>query len=146
MLHFIWTKKTETYLNYLRMVMVLLLSCVWLLWVHGRSLPGSSVHGIVQARIWSGLQFPSPGDLPDPGIEPRSPALQADSLPTEQWWASPQLWSQSYSFACIMYFPYYSYLKIIFLRKSKEKAIKQLYFSFRLLILHPFPNCGPLTL
>ena len=31
---------------------------------------------------WSGLPFPSPGDLPDPGIEPRSPALQADSLPS----------------------------------------------------------------
>jgi len=29
------------------------------------------------------LPVPSPGDLPDPGIEPRSPALQADSLPTE---------------------------------------------------------------
>ena len=29
------------------------------------------------------MPFPSPGDLPDPGIEPRSPALQADSLPTE---------------------------------------------------------------
>ena len=48
------------------------------------SLPGSSVHGILQARIWSGLPFPSPGDLPDPRIEPRSPALEADSLPTEQ--------------------------------------------------------------
>ena len=44
---------------------------------------GSSVHGILQARILSGLPFPSPGDLPDPGIKPRSPALQADSLPTE---------------------------------------------------------------
>ena len=32
---------------------------------------------------WSGLPFPSPGDLPDPGIEPGSSALQADSLPTE---------------------------------------------------------------
>ena len=32
---------------------------------------------------WSGLPFPSPGDLPDPGIEPRSPALQADSLLSE---------------------------------------------------------------
>ena len=30
-----------------------------------------------------GLPFPSPGDLPDPGIEPGSPALQADYLPTE---------------------------------------------------------------
>ena len=32
---------------------------------------------------WSGLPFPSPGYLPDPGVEPRSPALQADSLPSE---------------------------------------------------------------
>ena len=31
-------------------------------------------------EYWSGLPFPSPGDLPDPGIKPRSPALQADSL------------------------------------------------------------------
>ena len=34
-------------------------------------------------EYWSVLPFPSPGDLPDPGIEPRSPALQADDLPTE---------------------------------------------------------------
>ena len=33
-------------------------------------------------EYWSGLPFPSPGDLSDPGIEPRSPALQADSLPS----------------------------------------------------------------
>ena len=32
-------------------------------------------------EYWSELPFPSPGDLPDPGIEPKSPALQADSLP-----------------------------------------------------------------
>ena len=38
------------------------------------SLPGFSVHGIFQARILE-LPFPSPGDLPDPGIEPVSPAL-----------------------------------------------------------------------
>ena len=36
------------------------------------SSPGSSVHAIFQARIWSGLSFPSSGDLPDPGIEPTS--------------------------------------------------------------------------
>ena len=43
--------------------------------------PGSSVHGILQARIpeWVAIPFSSLGDLPDPGIEPRSPALQADS-------------------------------------------------------------------
>ena len=34
-------------------------------------------------EYWSGLPFPSPGDLPDQGIEPRSPALQADALPSE---------------------------------------------------------------
>ena len=34
-------------------------------------------------ECWSGLPFPSPGDLPNPGIEPRSPELQADSLPIE---------------------------------------------------------------
>ena len=34
-------------------------------------------------EYWSGLSFPSPGDLPDPGIEPRSLALQVDALPSE---------------------------------------------------------------
>ena len=34
-------------------------------------------------EYWNGLPFPSPGDLPNPGIEPGSPALQADSLPSE---------------------------------------------------------------
>ena len=34
-------------------------------------------------EYWSGLPFPSPGDLPNPGIEPGSPALQADALPSE---------------------------------------------------------------
>ena len=34
-------------------------------------------------EYWSGLPFPSPGDLPDPGIEPRYPALEADALTSE---------------------------------------------------------------
>jgi len=34
-------------------------------------------------EYWSGWPFPSPGDLPDPGIKHESPALQADSLPSE---------------------------------------------------------------
>ena len=34
-------------------------------------------------EYWSGLPFPSPGDLPNPGIEPGSPALQVDTLPSE---------------------------------------------------------------
>ena len=39
--------------------------------------------GFSRQEYWSRLPFPSPGDLPDPGIEPRSPALQADTLPSE---------------------------------------------------------------
>ena len=39
--------------------------------------------GLSRQEHWSGLPFPSLGELPDPRIEPRSPALQADSLPTE---------------------------------------------------------------
>ena len=47
------------------------------------SSPASSVHGISQQGYWSGLPFPSPVDLPDPGIEPGSPGLQADALLSE---------------------------------------------------------------
>ena len=50
------------------------------------SLPGSSVHGIVQARILEWVAMPSSGDLLDPGVEPKfpvSPVLQADPLPAE---------------------------------------------------------------
>jgi len=39
--------------------------------------------GFSRQEYWSGLPFPSSGDHPNPGIEPKSPALQADSLPTE---------------------------------------------------------------
>ena len=39
--------------------------------------------GFPRQDYWSGLSFPSPGDLPKPGTEPGSPALQVDSLPTE---------------------------------------------------------------
>ena len=39
--------------------------------------------GFSRQEYWSGLPFPSPGDLPNPGIKPGSPALQADALPSE---------------------------------------------------------------
>ena len=41
--------------------------------------------GFSRQESWSGLPFPSLGDLPNPGIEPVSPALQADSLPLKHW-------------------------------------------------------------
>ena len=39
--------------------------------------------GFSRQEYWSGVPFPSPGDLPNPGIKPESPALQADALPSE---------------------------------------------------------------
>ena len=47
--------------------------------------PNFSVHGVLQARILEGLPCPPPGDLPNPGIEPKSLAMQADSLPLIHW-------------------------------------------------------------
>ena len=61
-------------------------SHVWLfatLWTVASQAPPSM--GFSRQEYWSGLPFPSPGDLPNPRIEPGSPALQADSLPTELW-------------------------------------------------------------
>ena len=50
-------------------------------WTVARQLPLSM--GFLRQEYWSELPFPSPGDLPDQGIEPGSPVLQADSLPHE---------------------------------------------------------------
>ena len=47
------------------------------------SLPGSSVHGISQTGIMEWLPFPSPGDLPDPGIKAMSPAFAGGFFTTE---------------------------------------------------------------
>ena len=51
------------------------------LWTVAHKAPPSM--GFSRQEYWSGLLFASPGDLPDPGIEPRSPSLQADSLLSE---------------------------------------------------------------
>ena len=61
-----------------------LLSCVRLFaipWTVAYQAPSSMEFS--RQEYWSGLPFPSPGDLPDPRIEPKSPALQADTLPFE---------------------------------------------------------------
>ena len=44
---------------------------------------GSSVHEFSRQEYWSGLPFPSPGDLPNPGMEPRSCTLPVEFLPSE---------------------------------------------------------------
>ena len=51
--------------------------------------PGSSVHGFSRQEYWSGLPYPPPGDLPDPGIEPASltsPVLAGGSFSTSPTW------------------------------------------------------------
>ena len=66
------------------MVMVKSLSRVQLLetpWPVAHQAPPSL--GFSRQEYWSGLPFPSPGDLPNPGIESRSPALEADALTSE---------------------------------------------------------------
>ena len=52
-----------------------------MLWTIAHQAPLSM--GFSRQEYWGGLPIPSPGDLPDPGIEPGSPAFQEDSLPTE---------------------------------------------------------------
>ena len=60
------------------------LSCVRLFAIPWTGVYQASLSmGFSMQEYWSGLPFPSPGDLPDPGMEPRSPALQADALPCE---------------------------------------------------------------
>ena len=62
--------------------------------------------GFPRQEYGSGLTFRSPGDLPDPGIEPRSPALQADALPSElpgrhRWVIGPDFILMDHSGCCV---------------------------------------------
>ena len=71
------------------------LSCVWLFatpWTIAYRAPPSVEFS--RQEYWSGLPFPSPEDLPDPGIEPGSPKLQADTLPSQAL-GKPFLFSRS---------------------------------------------------
>ena len=54
--------------------------------------------GLSRPAYWSGYPFPSPGDFPNPGVKPRSPALQADSFPSEP----PRKPSNCYMKMCIL--------------------------------------------
>ena len=59
-------------------------SCLTLCDTMDFSLPGSSIHGIFQARVLEWVAFPSSEDFRNPEIEPGSPMLQADPFPSEQ--------------------------------------------------------------
>ena len=67
------------------------------LWTVAHQAPLSM--GFSRQEYWNGLPFFSPGDLPNPGIEPRSPALQVDSLPSDHQFNSVQLLSRVRLFA-----------------------------------------------
>ena len=82
-----WTKKQKVKMLFAQ-------SCPTACDSMDHSLPGSSIR-FSRQEYWSGLPFPSPGDLPDPGIKPGSPALQADSVPSEQ---PGKLWMNKESF------------------------------------------------
>ena len=80
----LWKKKVK-----------LLVAQSWLCDPMDGSPPGSSVHEFSRQEYWSGLPFPSPGDLPNLGIKPKPPALQAESLPSEPPGKPCSLWALS---------------------------------------------------
>ena len=66
--------------------------------------PSPSLHGdCLGKNTGSGLPRPPPGDLPNLGVEPRSPALQADSLPSKPPGKPPQIWNASQIQPCSLY-------------------------------------------
>ena len=78
-----WKKEVKVLLGH-SSVAVQSLSHVWLFATSWAAVCQALLSmGFPREDDWSGLSFPSPGDLPDSGIEPSSPTLQADSLPSE---------------------------------------------------------------
>ena len=76
--------QSDCYFIHWVIIHLLLLSCVQLFvttWTVACQAP--LFMGLPRQEYWSGVPFPSLGDLPDPGIEPMSPELEADSLPSQ---------------------------------------------------------------
>jgi len=114
------------------------------------SLPCSSVHAIFPEAYWSELPFPSPRELPNPGIEPMSPdspALQADSLPLSHlgsWYLDNNIlkmllsdeclsklwqWSHLCEYAVIDSFQWVNYISILLGRSPGERNGYPLQYS-----------------
>ena len=83
----------------------LTVSVVWPLFVTPRTVAHQSplLVEFSRQKYWNGVPFPSPGDLPDPGIQPGSPTLQADSLPPEP--PRSQMLTKYYFSSCALYSP-----------------------------------------
>ena len=144
------------------------LSRVWLFgtpWTISYQAPRSM--GFSRQEYWSGLPFPSPGDLPDAGIEPKSPALQADALPSHQGSLgclvdSLNLWTPVLQFWEVFFFPLFSdfpsFLPLSLLPRSTVTPLRHallelllcmyqsswisllIYFSFLFSILFPLSS------
>ena len=100
--------------------------------------PGSSVHGILQARILEWVAISSSRDLPNPGIEPRSPVLQVNSLPSEPPGKSFRI-CHGYVYLPdfhASYFPSFPPLSPLPLSVSVSLGISVLPRSFRFCSLH----------
>ena len=114
--------------------------------------------GFSRQEYWSGLPFPSPGDLPDPGIKPGSPALQADTLPAE-----PQGKPNKERGLVPGYFPYLTHVLIFPFYHPPTKinytistfahtipflcyifliifTLNAYFHSHKTLLIHPFPK------
>ena len=93
--------------------------------------------GFSRQEYWSGLPFPSPGDLPDPGIKPRSPTLEADALTSQPPGVVPHLIqciytaglpsvecksynSNNFSFLVLFFYSYIPIPKILYMIKLHE--------------------------
>ena len=70
------------------------LSPIWTPWIVSSLHQAPPSMGFSRQEYWSGLPFPSPGDLPNPGIEPRSLTLQTDALPSEP--PGTSIWRKPY--------------------------------------------------
>ena len=87
--------------------------------------PGFSVHGIIQEEYWSGLPFPCPGGLPDPGVEPTSPASPAlaGRFFTSEPPGKPKInkyWGYTYLYLLIYIYIYYLYYNILIPSKGSK--------------------------
>ena len=88
--------------------------------------------GFSRQEYWSGLPFPSPGDLPDPWIESRSPTLQADSLPSQSLW-KPYICISEYIYVYLnhCYIPEINTTLLINYTPIKIKKIKcEIYIKY----------------
>ena len=81
--------------------------------------------GFSRQEYWSGVPFPSPEDLPDPGIKPRSPALKADSLPTEL-----QGKLRAYG-AILMLKMHFSKARVAVLKRERPQVLGEVLLSTR---------------